>query len=80
MSTGDGLARPKRRRLVDVIDVKDQDERQKAYYGMLATRLEGLLQEIEVADTSPEDDLMKRLRALHSEVRRHVGDAEANDK
>lgn len=78
MSTGDDLARSKRRRFADAVDVqnKDQDERQRAYYGMLATRLEGLLREIEVAGTSPEDELMKRLRALHSEVREHVGDAE----
>jgi len=72
MSTGEGFARPKRRRLVDLSDprMKNPDEQQRAYYDMLSARLEGLLKEIEQAGTSPEDDLVKRLRALYSEVTR----------
>ncbi len=81
MSTGEGMAPPKRRRLVEPVDKKvNQDERQNAYYGMLATRLEGLLEEIETAGTSPEDDLVKRLRALHKEVKGHVGSAEGSEE
>jgi len=70
MSTGEGFARPKRRRLVDmsVSGQKSPDEQQRAYYDMLSTRLEGLLKEIEQTGTSPDDDLVKRLRALYSEV------------
>ncbi len=40
---------------------------------MLGSRLESLLQGIETAGTTQEDDLVKRLRALHSEVSRQVG-------
>ena len=74
MSTEDDLSRPKQRRMPDAIEVSDNDTdgRQKAYYGMLASRLESLLQEIESAGTSSEDDLVERLRALHSEVNRQV--------
>ncbi|WP_143710192.1 hypothetical protein [Parvibaculum lavamentivorans] len=81
MSTEEGLARTKRR-LVEAVDSRttNQDERQNAYYGMLATRLEGLLQEIETAGTSPEDDLVQRLRALHTEVRGHIGGSGGNEK
>ena len=72
MSTGEGFARPKRRRLVDMSDpgMKNPDAQQRAYYDMLSTRLAGLLKEIEQAGTSPEDDLVKRLRALYAEVSR----------
>jgi len=75
MSTEDDLLRPKRRRMVDAIEASDADvdDRQKAYYGMLESRLESLLQEIETAGTAEEDDLVKRLRALHGEVSRQVG-------
>lgn len=74
MSTGDDLSRPKRRRLADAVEAneKNADGRQKAYYGMLASRLESLLNEIEIAGTSPEDDLVERLRALHGEANRQV--------
>ncbi|MEQ8740696.1 MAG: hypothetical protein RID59_19380 [Hoeflea sp.] len=75
MSTEEDLLRPKRSRMTDAIeaDGENMDGRQKAYYGMLASRLESLLQEIETAGTTQEDDLVKRLRALHSEVSRQVG-------
>lgn len=72
MSAGDGLARPKRRSLADV---REKDDRQKDYYGMLAVRLEGLLADIEKRGVPPEDDLVERLRALHEEVRGQVGKA-----
>ncbi|MBX3489335.1 MAG: hypothetical protein KF769_05155 [Parvibaculum sp.] len=74
MSTGEGFARPKRRRLVDMTapGQKNPDEQQRAYYDMLSARLEGLLEEIEQAGTSPDDDLVKRLRALYSEVSKPV--------
>jgi hypothetical protein len=72
MSTREDFAYPKRRHLVDANNPakKSPDEQQRAYYDMLSTRLEGLLKEIEQAGTSPEDDLVKRLRALYSEVSR----------
>lgn len=75
MSAEEDLLRAKRSRMADVIEADDAsaDGRQKAYYGMLASRLESLLQEIETAGTAREDDLVKRLRALHSEVSRQVG-------
>lgn len=81
MSTGEGFARPKRRRLVDMNDprMKNPDEQQRAYYDMLSTRLEGLLKEIEQAGTSPEDDLVKRLRALYSEVSRSSATGTSGD-
>ena len=74
MSTEDDLSRPRQRRMPDAVEVNDNDTdgRQKAYYGMLASRLESLLHEIESAGTSSEDDLVERLRALHSEVNRQV--------
>lgn len=80
MSTGEGFARPKRQRLVDTNEVrrKNPDEQQRAYYDMLSSRLEGLLKEIEQAGTSPEDDLVKRLRALYSEVSRPADSGTAN--
>jgi hypothetical protein len=51
MSTEEDLLRPKRSRMTDAIeaDGENMDGRQKAYYGMLASRLESLLQEIETA-------------------------------
>lgn len=53
-------------------DEKDQDSRQAAYYDMLAARLESLLDEIDASGTAPEDELVGRLRALHTEVQRQV--------
>ena len=75
MSTEDDLLRPKRRRLAEAVEgsQKDQDGRQKAYYGMLETRLDSLLREIGNSGTASEDDLVRRLRALHTEVSRQVG-------
>ncbi len=81
MSTGEGFARPKRRRLVDMSapGQKNPDEQQRAYYDMLSTRLEGLLKEIEQTGTSPDDDLVKRLRALYSEVSKPHATGEAGE-
>jgi len=76
MSTGDGLARPKARRPSSLADVREKDDRQKEYYGMLAVRLEGLLEDIKKRGVPPEDDLVERLRALHEEVRGQVGKAD----
>lgn len=75
MSTKDGLARSKERRPGSAA-VHKKDERQKQYYDMLAARLEGLLSEIEKAGVSPDDDLVERLRALHTEVRGQTGAGE----
>lgn len=76
MSTGDGLARPRLRRQSGPANVRQTDDRQKEYYGMLAVRLEGLLEDIEKRGVPPEDDLVERLRALHAEVRGQVGKAD----
>ncbi|MEP2827671.1 hypothetical protein [Parvibaculum sp.] len=67
MSTKDGLARSEQRRDENAAGVQ-ADDRQKQYYDMLAARLEGLLDEIEKSGLPPEDDLVKRLRALQREV------------
>lgn len=67
MSAKDGLARSRQRRPGSVA-ARNNDERQKEYYDMLASRLEGLLREIEKSGVSPDDDLVERLRALHDEV------------
>jgi len=81
MSTGEGFARSKRQRLASVNEARrrNPDEQQRAYYDMLSTRLEGLLKEIEQAGTSPEDDLVKRLRALYSEVSRPADNGTAGE-
>lgn len=69
MSAGEGIARP-RRRLgeLDEATSNDPNEKQRAYYAMLTTRLESLLREIEETGTSQDDELVVRLRALHAEV------------
>ena len=69
MSAGEGIARP-RQRLAEMEEAasNDPNEKQRVYYAMLASRLESLLDEIEEAGTSQDDELIARLRALHAEV------------
>ena len=69
MSAGEGIARP-RQRLAELEEAASGDpkEKQRVYYTMLASRLESLLDEIEEAGTSQDDELVVRLRALHAEV------------
>lgn len=69
MSAGEGIARPRRRLAeLDGAASNDPNEKQRIYYAMLSERLESLLEEIEEAGTSQDDELVARLRALHAEV------------
>jgi hypothetical protein len=74
MST-DGSSSPARRmQPAEAVEAgeKDQDDRQAAYYAMLAARLESLLEEIDSSGSPQDDELVTRLRALHTEVQRQV--------
>ncbi len=59
----------------EIVSMNKATKPNAAYYVLLAERIEMLLRDVEATGTSPDDDLVRRLKALLAEARSHLPEA-----